>query len=694
MKKVENPIEIKSEARIVAWPSPQDYNESIQNPAFCFSNSPLAKTEPELNVIGLPKPASGNFASVYRLYSENGEWAVRCFLQPMSDQQERYAALSAKLAELNFPFLVGFEFLPEGIRVHSSWYPIIKMEWVNGDSLLEYIQKHLNKAEQLHKLADDFKNMILSLQAAGIAHGDLQHGNIIVESSGQLRLVDYDAFYVPELKGRQSNELGHRNYQHPRRNASHFDENIDSFSARLIWLSIKALAHNPGLWERLQAGDECLLFRRQDLAAPEYSKAFHLLEIQNETIRENARALRSSLRKDAGSSPALDQEFAQEADLPPLQSVVQVRDLDSSTKSKRHEQEKQGSKAKQSKIESILLSLSKKGTAPLIQTLLILLTVIASLNMASYILSTPGFQTVWAPSQRERAMEVANISQMLAAAESGGMDIDTQRKRALGIYDDNPNQARDLFFRGQDMRYRNQTGAESAFQGAITLSGRDGRLALTSEELAIAQQYIGQRKAARADEDFGTDDLEHAYQNYKRAGYDRQAAFARREFANSAVMDRQYTRAYPAYMECLEDPKTETYHYSQIVTYATRCAIEMLCSQLSDYKNSSNIKRIWDQITKLSNAEDLYNKLLAELNTKAQDCLDRKDLEDARILFDVQRELAARRSAQKQFEDLALRKLEYISRLSVENKRVERPVQPQTDENTEYARNARLPRPE
>ena len=39
-----------------------------------------------------------------------------------------------------------------------------------------------------------------------IAHGDLQHGNIIVQDDGTIRLVDYDGCYVPELAGLKSNE--------------------------------------------------------------------------------------------------------------------------------------------------------------------------------------------------------------------------------------------------------------------------------------------------------------------------------------------------------------------------------------------------------------------------------------------------------------------------------------------------------
>src|SRR2546430_4647189 len=49
-----------------------------------------------------------------------------------------------------------------------------------------------------------------------VAHGDLQHGNILVRG-GSIQLVDYDGMWVPALKGRHATEIGHRAYQHPER---------------------------------------------------------------------------------------------------------------------------------------------------------------------------------------------------------------------------------------------------------------------------------------------------------------------------------------------------------------------------------------------------------------------------------------------------------------------------------------------
>ena len=65
--------------------------------------------------------------------------------------------------------------------------------------------------DTLLSLAKVWVRMMADLKAVSIAHGDLQHGNVVVVGD-QLRLIDYDNMFVPGLAGKQSNECGHRNY--------------------------------------------------------------------------------------------------------------------------------------------------------------------------------------------------------------------------------------------------------------------------------------------------------------------------------------------------------------------------------------------------------------------------------------------------------------------------------------------------
>src|SRR4051794_12597913 len=98
----------------MSWPTPQDYNEALQNPLSNFSDPDLRGGTPELMPLGLPRAITGGFASVYRIQSKSGNWAVRCFLRDFSDHKDRYAAIGAHLAASKLPYTVGFQFLEKG----------------------------------------------------------------------------------------------------------------------------------------------------------------------------------------------------------------------------------------------------------------------------------------------------------------------------------------------------------------------------------------------------------------------------------------------------------------------------------------------------------------------------------------------------------------------------------------------------
>ncbi|MBP8294427.1 MAG: hypothetical protein KAX65_16735, partial [Caldilineaceae bacterium] len=244
-----------------------------------FADPELKTGQPVLTPLGLPRPITGGFASVYQIVcAPQRTYAVRCFLREFGDNQDRYAAISAHLATTRLPYMVNFAFLSEGILVGGRWYPILKMEWVDGESLHTYVERNLHKPLKLLDLAEQWVQMVQSLNQAGIAHGDLQHGNVLVVDD-RLRLIDYDGMYVPGLAGRQSHEIGHRNYQHPARSEAYFAPSMDYFSAWIVYTSLTALANDPKLWRDFQGGDECLILRREDFDKPQTSPVLRRLTL-------------------------------------------------------------------------------------------------------------------------------------------------------------------------------------------------------------------------------------------------------------------------------------------------------------------------------------------------------------------------------------------------------------------------------
>jgi hypothetical protein len=295
----------------VPWPTPQDYREAVQNPRFAFRDPDLQAARPEEDSLGLPRPITGGFASVYKLSAAHGRtWAVRCFLREFGDQERRYEAIGRELARLNLPYTVGFEYLPAGIRVRGRWFPVLKMEWVRGESLTRYVASHLGQPA-LAVLGGKIVELARRLAAAGIAHGDLQHGNILVVG-GEPRLIDYDGMFVPALAGWGSHEVGHPNYQHPRRAESDFGPGADNFSVWVLYLSLLALGTDAGLWSRHRGGDECLLFRRADFERPETSSLFRELDRSSDPlVAALASTFRSVLLLDPPRVPPIDSPGAQ-----------------------------------------------------------------------------------------------------------------------------------------------------------------------------------------------------------------------------------------------------------------------------------------------------------------------------------------------------------------------------------------------
>ncbi|MBY0552776.1 MAG: hypothetical protein K2W95_36165 [Candidatus Obscuribacterales bacterium] len=304
--------------KLVHWPTPQEYNEALQLPEQSFGDLGLRSGQPELTALGLPRPITGMFASVYRLRCTDGDWAVRCFLHNHPEHRRRYLALHECLAQLRLPFTVGFQYQEKGIQCQGAWYPILKMAWCEGETLNRWLERHLARPDCIRELAQRWKEMLRELRRHNIAHGDLQHGNVLVQNN-RLKLVDYDGMYIPQLAQLSSNELGHRHYQHPERSQSDFGPWMDNFSAWIIYVSMQILALDPMLWHQLRAGDEYLLLSRSDLENATGSSVFYLLEQHHsEEVRAYSRWLRYLLSLKVNEIPDLDSPMTIERNLPPI----------------------------------------------------------------------------------------------------------------------------------------------------------------------------------------------------------------------------------------------------------------------------------------------------------------------------------------------------------------------------------------
>ena len=178
---------------IQTWPLNIDFTIAVQNPQLCFADLDLKQASTTKNSRGRVLLWSGNFATVYKLTKGDRSWAVRCFTRiPQSDVQERYQLISEYLSQHQIPYLVDFEFLAQGILVKGEWYPILKMDWIEGTEIDRYIGEYIDDSQVLLRLDRQLKQLQKDLQEVGIAHGDLQHGNIMVDEHGILGWVSME----------------------------------------------------------------------------------------------------------------------------------------------------------------------------------------------------------------------------------------------------------------------------------------------------------------------------------------------------------------------------------------------------------------------------------------------------------------------------------------------------------------------
>jgi len=220
---------------------------------------------------------TGGFSVVFPYEDANGEkWAFRCWHSDVNNSQKRYELIAEAIQKANLDFLCEFEYVEKGINVEGTIYPITRMRWVEGVTIKEYICQNKNSKTLLLELADNFLTMSKALHDLSLAHGDLQHGNILVSPDHKLYLVDYDSFYCPKLKGEADTVTGLPDYQHPSRKNNRFvSEKIDYFSELIIYLSILAIAENPSLINKYQVeGAERMLFSKEDYEDIKHSQIY------------------------------------------------------------------------------------------------------------------------------------------------------------------------------------------------------------------------------------------------------------------------------------------------------------------------------------------------------------------------------------------------------------------------------------
>ncbi len=175
-----------------------DFHDAVQDPRNTFTDPELKACKVAVTQSGLPLALGGTFALTYTVQSGQKKLAVRCFHREVPQAQNRYAKISTKLRSLASPYFVNFEFQPQGIRVLRTQYPIVKMDWADGETLGIYLDRVASNSGAIAALRQAFATMGDYLERNAVSHGDIQNENVIVANRA-LRLIDYDGMFVSGL---------------------------------------------------------------------------------------------------------------------------------------------------------------------------------------------------------------------------------------------------------------------------------------------------------------------------------------------------------------------------------------------------------------------------------------------------------------------------------------------------------------
>lgn len=234
--------------------------------------------------------SSGSHAAIFKVGINNDHFALRVFFNPSREEERRSTLISQRLSQLDNKYLVKSVFYNNGSSFGSNQVAFSLMSWVGGARLDSFISEMIATVPKdqliivLRKIQNQIKGISEFLESNSIGHGDIQCGNIMAVGDCynlQLKLIDYDAMFVPEFAGHNSSEPGVLDFQHPSRVKSDFSPTMDRFSFWVMLTALEALIWDSSLWKSTVHGgfnnDSNLLFTRKDFQNPQASRLFHVL---------------------------------------------------------------------------------------------------------------------------------------------------------------------------------------------------------------------------------------------------------------------------------------------------------------------------------------------------------------------------------------------------------------------------------
>lgn len=180
---------------------------------------------------------AGNSAVVLRVLWRGERYALRCYRRHHPYLREIY----------------GESYYPEELEVGDELLDVVLVPWVEGRSLSSIVERGGFDAKVL---SDSFRHLAIEmLSRKGWAHGDLSADNLIVDDHNQMHYIDCDSNFVEALRGKRSVDLGTPAFQSPLRQSFYFKERVDHFSIALIYVALRAMSYDAGIYKGANISD-------------------------------------------------------------------------------------------------------------------------------------------------------------------------------------------------------------------------------------------------------------------------------------------------------------------------------------------------------------------------------------------------------------------------------------------------------
>ena len=172
----------------------------------------------------------------------------RCIL---SDSGKEVAIKCYPRHRRNIPAIYGASYMRDEACIYTvnrvdTWLDVVVEPWIEGRSLDTLMR---GKECDYGALSAAFDHMALALLRSGRTHGDIKPENVIVVSSGDMHLIDYDAAWVHGFTDADLEEVGTPAFSHPLRVGRCFDAYIDDYPIALISIMLAAMSYSRESFE-------------------------------------------------------------------------------------------------------------------------------------------------------------------------------------------------------------------------------------------------------------------------------------------------------------------------------------------------------------------------------------------------------------------------------------------------------------